>query len=90
MMDPVEPGLSCGSDTAHMSIFGYDPFTLYRGRGSFETIGSGIDMDIGDIAFKCNFAHLGENNIIKLRRVDRYIILSLNIYKENSQSGVSL
>jgi len=73
MMDPVEPGLSCGSDTAHMSIFGYDPFTLYRGRGSFETIGSGIDMDIGDIAFKCNFAHLGENNIIKLRRVDRYI-----------------
>lgn len=27
LMDPVEPGLSCGSDTAHMSIFGYDPFT---------------------------------------------------------------
>ena len=30
VMDPVEPGLACGSDTAHMSIFGYDPFTLYR------------------------------------------------------------
>lgn len=25
LMDPVEPGLACGSDTAHMSIFGYDP-----------------------------------------------------------------
>jgi len=24
-MDPVEPGLACGSDTAHMSILGYDP-----------------------------------------------------------------
>jgi len=24
-MDPVESGLACGSDTAHMSLFGYDP-----------------------------------------------------------------
>jgi 2,3-bisphosphoglycerate-independent phosphoglycerate mutase len=69
-MDPVEPGLSCGSDTAHMSIFGYDPFQFYRGRGAFETMGSGIDMNVGDIAFKCNFAYM-ENGIVKLRRVDR-------------------
>lgn len=75
MMDPVEPGLSCGSDTAHMSIFGYDPFKYYRGRGAFETMGSGIDMQVGDIAFKCNFAHL-HNGIVKLRRVDRYAQLS--------------
>ena len=58
VMDPVEPGLACGSDTAHMSIFGYDPFTLYRGRGAFETIGSGIPMNSNEIAFKCNFAHM--------------------------------
>lgn len=25
LMDPVEPGLACGSDTAHMNLFGYDP-----------------------------------------------------------------
>jgi 2,3-bisphosphoglycerate-independent phosphoglycerate mutase len=28
IMDPVEPGLGCGSDTAHMSILGYDPKML--------------------------------------------------------------
>ncbi len=56
LMDPVEPGLACGSDTAHMSIFGYDPRQHYRGRGSFETMGAGLDMQPGDIAFKCNFA----------------------------------
>ena len=25
LMDPVEPGYACGSDTAHMSILGYNP-----------------------------------------------------------------
>lgn len=25
LMDPVEPGLACGSDTAHLSILGYPP-----------------------------------------------------------------
>lgn len=40
-MDPVQPGLACGSDTAHLSIFGYDPRTHYRGRGAFESMGAG-------------------------------------------------
>lgn len=25
LLDSVEPGLACGSDTAHMSILGYNP-----------------------------------------------------------------
>ena len=41
-MDPVETGLACGSDTAHMNIFGYNPFKYYTGRGAFESIGAGI------------------------------------------------
>ena len=28
--DPVQSGLSCGSDTAHMSLLGYDPLKLYK------------------------------------------------------------
>jgi 2,3-bisphosphoglycerate-independent phosphoglycerate mutase len=27
LMDPVEVGLACGSDTAHLSILGYPPRT---------------------------------------------------------------
>ncbi|GAM26749.1 hypothetical protein SAMD00019534_099240 [Acytostelium subglobosum LB1] len=56
-MDPVEPGYSCGSDTAHLSIFGYDPRLYYRGRGAFEVMGAGLDMIPGDIAFKSKLCH---------------------------------
>jgi 2,3-bisphosphoglycerate-independent phosphoglycerate mutase len=52
LMDPVEPGLACGSDTAHLSLLGYDPRVYYRGRGAFESMGAGLAMAPGDIAFK--------------------------------------
>ncbi|KAJ5066644.1 cofactor-independent phosphoglycerate mutase [Anaeramoeba ignava] len=71
LMDPVEPGLACGSDTAHLSIFGYDPRVYYRGRGAFESLGVGLEMDPGDLAFKCNFSTLDDKNIVVNRRCDR-------------------
>ncbi|KAH7479511.1 2,3-bisphosphoglycerate-independent phosphoglycerate mutase [Phytophthora ramorum] len=75
LMDPVEPGHACGSDTAHMSILGYNPVVHYRGRGSFEAMGAGLPMNKGDVAFKCNFATVEENEdgqlIVERRRVDR-------------------
>ena len=52
LMDPVEVGLACGSDTAHLSLLGYDPRVYYRGRGAFESMGAGLAMSPGDIAFK--------------------------------------
>ncbi|RWR93361.1 Phosphoglycerate mutase 2,3-diphosphoglycerate-independent [Cinnamomum micranthum f. kanehirae] len=52
LMDLVEAGLACGSDTAHLSILGYDPKIYYRGRGAFESMGAGLAMSPGDIAFE--------------------------------------
>ena len=60
LMDPSRCGLACGSDTAHLSLLGYRPEWYYRGRGSFEAIGAGLDMRPGDVAFKCNFATIGD------------------------------
>lgn len=72
LLDPVEPGRACGSDTAHMSVFGYDPREHYRGRGAFESMGAGLHMEPGDIAFKCNFATLDrDRRIVVSRRADR-------------------
>ncbi|XP_039142346.1 probable 2,3-bisphosphoglycerate-independent phosphoglycerate mutase [Dioscorea cayenensis subsp. rotundata] len=73
LMDPVEAGLGCGSDTAHLSLLGYDPRIYYRGRGAFESMGAGLAMAPGDIAFKSNFATLDESSgIVTSRRADRH------------------
>lgn len=73
LMDPVEVGLACGSDTAHLSLLGYDPRVCYRGRGAFESMGAGLAMSPGDIAFKSNFATLDEKTgIVTSRRADRH------------------
>eukprot|EP00250_Pteridium_aquilinum_P012894 c21010_g1_i2 orf=41-1498(+) len=73
LMDPVEPGLACGSDTAHLSLLGYNPRTYYRGRGAFESMGAGLAMSPGDIAFKCNFATIDDaTGIVTSRRADRH------------------
>ncbi|KAF8399205.1 hypothetical protein HHK36_015070 [Tetracentron sinense] len=73
LMDPVEVGLACGSDTAHLSLLGYDPRVYYRGRGAFESMGAGLEMSPGDIAFKSNFATWDEKTeIVTSRRADRH------------------
>jgi 2,3-diphosphopglycerate-independent phosphoglycerate mutase len=71
LMDAVSPGYACGSDTAHLSMFGYPPFTYYNGRGAFEALGGGMPMDPGDIAFKSNFSTM-YGDIVKYRRCDRH------------------
>lgn len=69
--DSVSPGFSCGSDTAHLSLFGYSPFVYYNGRGAFEALGGGMEMEPGSIAFKSNFSTMcGET--VKYRRCDRH------------------
>ncbi|CAN4113564.1 unnamed protein product [Withania somnifera] len=73
LMDPVEVGLGCGSDTAHLSLLGYEPRVYYRGRGAFESMGAGLAMSPGDIAFKSNFSTLDEETgIVVSRRADRH------------------
>lgn len=71
LLDPLAPGVRPGSDTAHLSIFGYDPFKDYPGRGVFEVVGVGLDVQEGDICFRTNFATVDEDFIVKDRRAGR-------------------
>lgn len=70
IMDVISPGVTPGSDTAHLALFGVDPFKYYTGRGPFEAAGVGLQIKEGDVAFRVNFATL-ENGIIIDRRAGR-------------------
>lgn len=70
MLNPVAHGRRVGSDTAHMAILGYDPFSYYKGRGPFEAKGVGIDVLPGDLAFRCNFSTV-EGRRVTDRRAGR-------------------
>jgi 2,3-bisphosphoglycerate-independent phosphoglycerate mutase len=52
----VPPGMNPGSDTANLSIFGYDPAVYFTGRAPLEAVSMGIKMDPDDAAFRCNFS----------------------------------
>ena len=71
IMDSIAPGIIPGSDTAHLSILGYDPYEVYTGRGPFEAAGVRVDVIPGDIAFRCNFSTADENGIVTDRRAGR-------------------
>jgi len=71
LMHPIGPGVRPGSDVAHLALLGYDPYKYYTGRGGLEAIGAGVTLDPGDVAFRCNFATVDDNMIVKDRRAGR-------------------
>jgi 2,3-bisphosphoglycerate-independent phosphoglycerate mutase len=71
MMDVIAPGIIPGSDTAHLALFGYDPYKVYTGRGPIEAAGAGIEMAKGDVAFRCNFATVDSDMRVIDRRAGR-------------------
>ena len=71
LMYTVGEGIAPESDVAVVSILGYDPFKYEVNRGPLEAIGSGLTMEDGDLALRCNFATLGHGNTLIDRRVGR-------------------
>jgi 2,3-bisphosphoglycerate-independent phosphoglycerate mutase len=71
LMYTVQKGFAPESDVAVISLLGYDPFKYSPGRGIIEAVGAGLNVVDGDLALRCNFATLGQDNEIIDRRVAR-------------------
>ena len=54
----VPEGMPAGSDTAILSIFGYDPRVCYTGRSPLEAAGSGVALLPGEVSFRVNLTAL--------------------------------
>jgi 2,3-bisphosphoglycerate-independent phosphoglycerate mutase len=71
VMYTVAPGIAPESDIAVISILGYDAYKYYTGRGPLESHAVGLKVNTGDLAYRVNFATLGEGWRILDRRVGR-------------------
>ncbi len=71
LMYTVGKDIAPESDIAVISILGYDAEKYYTGRGPLESYAEGLEVKDGDLAYRVNFATLGEGKNIIDRRVGR-------------------
>jgi len=50
----IPADMAPGSDTANLSVLGYDPKTYHTGRSSLEAVSIGIKLAPNDLAYRCN------------------------------------
>lgn len=56
----IPEGMSPGSDTANLSVMGYNPKRYYTGRSPLEALSIGVDMLDTDVSLRCNIVTLSE------------------------------
>ena len=67
----VPEEMAPGSDTANLSVLGYDPRIYYTGRSPLEALSIGVDMAADDVSFRCNLVTLSEE---EERYEDRHML----------------
>ena len=63
MVHTIPEGMSPGSDTANLSVLGYDPKKYYSGRSPLEALSIGVPMLETDIALRCNIVTISDDDV---------------------------
>ena len=63
MVHTIPDGMKPGSDTANLSVLGYDPKKYYSGRSPLEALSIGVDMKPADIALRTNIVTISEDDV---------------------------
>lgn len=63
MVNTIPQGMAPGSDTANLSVLGYDPKQYYTGRSPLEALSIGVDMKTTDVALRCNIVTVSTDNL---------------------------
>ena len=68
MVHTIPDGMAPGSDTANLSVIGYDPKCYYSGRSPLEALSIGVPMKDTDIALRCNIVTISEEEGIPFEK----------------------
>ncbi|MFW9804371.1 MAG: 2,3-bisphosphoglycerate-independent phosphoglycerate mutase [Candidatus Thorarchaeota archaeon] len=90
LMNVIGPGITPGSDAAHLALFGYDPVECYTGRGPLEALGAGLPSKPGDVAFRSNFASVDDEMKVVDRRAGRTFTHEEHRILEDALSGIEI
>ena len=63
LVHTIPEGMKPGSDTANLSVLGYDPKRYYSGRSPLEALSIGVPMKDTDVALRCNIVTLSEEEV---------------------------
>lgn len=63
MVHTIPDGMKPGSDTANLSVIGYDPKKYYSGRSPLEALSIGVPMKDTDVALRCNIVTISEDDV---------------------------
>ncbi len=63
LVHTIPDGMKPGSDTANLSVIGYDPKIYYSGRSPLEALSIGVPMKDTDIALRCNIVTISEEEV---------------------------
>lgn len=63
MVKTVPEGMAPGSDTANLSVLGYDPKKYYSGRSPLEALSIGVPMKDTDVALRCNIVTISDDDV---------------------------
>ena len=63
LVSTIPEGMSPGSDTANMSVCGYDPKIYYTGRSPLEALSIGVAMKDTDVAIRTNVVTVSDDEL---------------------------
>lgn len=69
LVHTIPDGMKPGSDTANLSVLGYNPRQYYTGRSPLEALSIGVPMEDTDVALRCNIVTLSEEEPYEEKKI---------------------
>jgi len=63
LIHTIPEGMKPGSDTANLSVLGYNPREYYTGRSPLEALSIGVPMKADDIALRTNLVTISDEDV---------------------------